>query len=360
MNRIKMFVQMKKSAIVLVNIGYWACYLILIGVILAMIYGTRESVEDSQIEGTFITIIFFALLPSILAFYSFYFFIFPRFNKQQNIFGSILMALSFALFAGYVGFFILNKMFEGQCLTGSGEGASDPFELTIFIAFIALISGIIALVIRGFITWFNEIKLKDELKQKNHEMEMALVKSQLDPHFLFNTINNIDVLIIKNAEEASDYLNKLSDIMRFMLFETKADEIMLSKEVEYINKYIELQKIRTSNSNYISFTLEGQVGGRVIAPMIFIPFIENAFKHTTNKKLENAISICILIKEESICLVCENKIDPNRKLLQESNGLGNELIMKRLNLIYPKQHLLEVENKDNLYSVHLTIYNGKV
>ncbi len=240
-------------------------------------------------------------------------------------------------------------------------------------SFIILVCGIIALVIKGFITWFGEIKLKEALKQKNHEMELALVKSQLDPHFLFNTINNIDVLILKNATKASNYLNKLSDIMRFMLFETKTDKILLSTEIEYIEKYIELQKIRTANSSYVSFSVTGAPDGKTIAPMVFIPFIENAFKHTTNKKLENAITINILIEKESIKLVSENKFDPNRNLQpaskprpadhrsdgparQGNNGLGNDLIQKRLKLIYPERHTLEIANQNGRYSVFLTIW----
>ena len=87
----------------------------------------------------------------------------------------------------------------------------------------------------------------------------------MDPHFLFNTINNIDVLILKNATKASNYLNKLSDIMRFMLFETKTDKILLSKEIEYIDKYIALQKIRTANSNYVNFRVKGIPNGKTIA-----------------------------------------------------------------------------------------------
>lgn len=227
-------------------------------------------------------------------------------------------------------------------------------------AFIALISGVIAMVMRGFITWFEEIKIKTELQQKNTEMEMALVKSQLDPHFLFNTINNIDVLIIKNAEKASNYLNQLSDIMRFMLYETKTDEIFLCKEIEYIKKYIELQKIRTTNLSYVNFNLAGISNHKIIAPMIFIPFIENAFKHNNNKKLENAISININIEEEKINFECINKFDSTRKPKEESNGLGNNLIQKRLNLIYPNRHTLKVKNENNLYSVSLTIENDKI
>ncbi len=145
--------------------------------------------------------------------------------------------------------------------------------------------------------------------------------------------------------------------MRFMLFETKTDKILLSKEIEYIEKYIELQKIRTSNLDYIHFLVTGIAGDKTIAPMVFIPFIENAFKHTTNKKLENAISIVIHIEKGAIKLVCENKYDSTVKVKEGDNGLGNELIKKRLQLIYPLNHKLEVINQNNLYVVYLTIHN---
>lgn len=238
------------------------------------------------------------------------------------------------------------------------NGRSTAIRTILFMAFIASIAGLAALILKGFITYVKEIKLKEELKQKNHETEMALIKSQLDPHFLFNTLNNIDVLILKDANEASNYLNKLSDILRFMLYETKIDAILLRKEIEYIEKYIELQKIRTANANYVSLQIIGNSANITIAPMIFIPFIENAFKHSSNKKIGNAITVQLHINEKNIIFVCENKFDPNRKLMQQSNGLGNDLIKKRLNLIYPEQHILELNKEINLYTVKLTIKNG--
>jgi len=238
------------------------------------------------------------------------------------------------------------------------HGRSTAVTVIVAMTLIGLVTGIVALVIRGFINWFNEKKLKEDLKEKNHEMEMTLIKSKIDPHLLFNTINNIDALIIKDAVEASNYLNKLSDIMRFMLYETMSEKIMLSQEIEYIEKYIALQKIRTANTNYIHFTVSGDVGNKSIAPMIFIPFIENAFKHTTNKKLENAITVNILITDKKVKMVCENKFDSKPKVRQINSGLGNELIQKRLQLIYADKHLLEINKNDELYSVHLTISNG--
>jgi LytS/YehU family sensor histidine kinase len=241
---------------------------------------------------------------------------------------------------------------------GGIHGRSTAIRTIMVMSFIASVTGIVALVIKGFITWVDEIKLKEELKWKNHETEMALVKAQLDPHFLFNTLNNIDVLILENAEVASNYLNKLSDILRFMLYETKTDTILLEKEIEYIEKYISLQKIRTSNPTYVNFQITGTPGDKTIAPMVFIQFIENAFKHTYNKKIDHAIDVQLFIENKTIRFVCKNKFDSKRKLNQESNGLGNELIQRRLNLIYPEKHTLELSNHCNLYTVNLTIQNG--
>jgi two-component system, LytTR family, sensor kinase len=257
--------------------------------------------------------------------------------------------------------YILHRYFieSGRIIdmdSGGKPGRSTAVIVITAMTLIGVICGIVALVIRGFITWFNEIKLKQMLKEKNLEMEMALIKSQLDPHLLFNTINNIDSLILKNAVAASDYLNKLSDIMRFVLYETTADKILLSQEIEYIGKYIALQKIRTSNETYVHLEVTGMIGSKRIAPMVFIPFIENAFKHTNNKKLENAITVSIIIKDETIQLICENKYD-SKSVKQTIGGLGNELVKKRLDLIYAGKHTLEVHSNDELYSVNLTIPN---
>ncbi|MGB4850296.1 MAG: sensor histidine kinase, partial [Saprospiraceae bacterium] len=241
---------------------------------------------------------------------------------------------------------------------GGKNGRSTAPQTIMVMTFIGALCGTVALVIKGFITWFNEIKLKQVLREKNYEMEMALVKSQLDPHLLFNTINNIDALILKDSVAASDYLNKLSDIMRFILYETKGDKISLAKEIEYIDKYIALQKIRTSNENYVHLEVTGSTGSKMIAPMVFIPFIENAFKHTGNKKLANAITIRITINDKTVQLMCENKLDPKATVKHTVGGLGNSLIKKRLDLIYAGLHTLEVHKTDDLYSVNLTIPHG--
>lgn len=345
---------MKRSVIILLHVGFWLCFFALILAMLGFYFRDEVDIEE-RLGVAFEVIWYFAFIPSVICFYSYYFYIFPKFLQQKKYLLTFASGAAIALIAGSIGYTGLYITNSEAC--GGEDGNQVLIGVIIAMSVIGIISGIVGMMIRGFITWFNEIKIKEELQQKNHEMELALVKSQLDPHFLFNTINNIDVLILKDAEEASNYLNKLSDIMRFMLFETKTDKILLSKEIEYIKKYIALQKIRTSNSNYINFTIEGTANGHLVAPMVFIPFIENAFKHTNNKKIENAINIHIQIEDDFVKMDCENKFDPNRKLKQENNGLGNDLIKKRLNLIYQEQHELLVHNQNDKYTVNLTINN---
>jgi len=350
---------MKRPLVILLHIGYWGLYLIAIAILLAFYYKDDPQL-DARFADLFPIIMTFAFFPCFFTFYFFYFLIFPKFLRERKYILAFTYGVLYSYGIAVLTYIIIATTFGEDCL-GQSSDEDDFVGITIFIAFEAFVSGIIALIIRGFLTWFQEIKLKETLKQKNQEMELALVKAQLDPHFLFNTINNIDVLILKNADQASDYLNKLSDIMRFMLYETKSDKILLAKEIEYIEKYIELQKIRTSNAHYVNFSVSGKLNGQTIAPMIFIPFIENAFKHTTNKKIKNAISIKIDIQKESIQFKCINKCDLNRKT-QDLNpgGLGNDLIQKRLNLIYPDQHKLDIFKNEISYNITLSINNEKL
>jgi len=331
---------------------------------LAVFYrSSSQSVDQTaRIKNAFESILLFAFSPSFITYFGCYFLIFPKYLQQKKTLLAIIYGILISIGASVIIYFLMRYLIEsGQLMDmdkGGIHGRSTAIRTIMVMSFIASVTGIVALVIKGFITWVDEIKLKEELKWKNHETEMALVKAQLDPHFLFNTLNNIDVLILENAEVASNYLNKLSDILRFMLYETKTDTILLEKEIEYIEKYISLQKIRTSNPTYVNLQITGTPGDKTIAPMVFIQFIENAFKHTSNKKIDHAIDVQLFIENKTIRFVCKNKFDSKRKLKQESNGLGNELIQRRLNLIYPEKHTLELSNHCNLYTVNLTIQNG--
>ena len=330
--------------------GFWLSNLMLLLLILGAL-SQGDVVEDSDASYFLKVAIGVVAIPALVSFYGFYYYLFPRYLEKRKLSLSIVSGVFVSALSALIGMVALYFLLD---LVYSCYQESNFIAIPIMVL-IGMIYGTIAVIIRGFITWYEELKVKEALLEKNHQMELALVKSQLDPHFLFNTINNIDILIVKDAEKASSYLNRLSGIMRFMLFETKAERIPLAKEIEYIEKYIELQRLRTANANYINYSLIGQTNGRNIAPMVFIPFIENACKHATNKKIEDAISIEISISPKQVELKCENKFDRHRKPQGKDHGLGNELIQKRLNLIYPTQHELSALKKDDVYSVHLII-----
>jgi LytS/YehU family sensor histidine kinase len=245
-------------------------------------------------------------------------------------------------------FEFLHLIFRGDFGGISLRGYIGGIVATIFI-------GGLGSLFRIIIDWFTNAQEKSELEKQNFKSELRLLRYQLNPHFLFNTLNNIDVLIQDEPEKASEFLKKLSEILRFMLYESNADKILLAKEIEYIRKYIDLQKIRTSNNNFVKFDISGDVSGKYIFPMIFIHFIENAFKYATNKKIENAVCIEFEIKDMRLLFHCKNHINQPVEKVNEQNGLGFSLIKQRLDLLYKDTYNLSVKEDGNWYIVKLEI-----
>ena len=342
---------MKKSAVVILHLGYWLFYLLLLVFLAFLILQLLPKGPVINLLSVLPFLMPFAIVPGLLSFYAFYTFLFSRFFCEKKI----ILLVFYGLFVSGLSSIVGMLMLAVLASFGFGAGVFGAVPLLLLMTINACVNGLIGLVLRGFVTSFGDIKLKEDLSRKNIEMELALIKLQLNPHFLFNTINNIDVLIEKDAAKASSYLKKLSDIMRFMLYETKAENTPLSKEIEYVEKYIELQKIRTSNLNYVKFVVEGDSSGLTIAPMLFMPFIENAFKYAENKKIDNAIEVKIIIGNEFIQFICENYYSNNCQSLMESCGLGNQLIEKRLALLYPMKHKLDITSLNNIYKVKLVV-----
>lgn len=352
---------MRKIVVISLHASYWLLYLLLMLLILVCLYIGSNLKKEPFFSNFRFELFFlaFAVLPAVLGFYSFYTILFDRFLIRRKIlllfvFGGLTALVSSLISALAIS--ILHSFRIGPGVFNDGFSASIP--IIIVIAIIAMLNGAIGLIMKGFIRWYEELKLKEELTRKNFEMELALVKSQISPHFLFNTLNNIDVLITKNAEKASSYLNQLSDIMRFMLYETKTEKILLSKELAYVQKYIELQKIRTANPDFVCFSVEGETTYDYIAPMVLIPFVENAFKHAANVRNGNVIQIKVWVKKGAIGFECENKFQESIEK-SEHGGLGNELIKKRLELLYADRHRLEIIKKDDIYKVKLLIYRNE-
>jgi len=208
---------------------------------------------------------------------------------------------------------------------------------------------------RACVEWFKDRTIRNELEKDRETSRLELLKSKIDPHFLFNNLNNIDVFIQEDPQRASEYLKKLSDILRFMLYEANIEKIPLASEIDYINKYIDLQKIRTSNVNFVKFEINGNASNKRIAPMILIHFIENAFKYATNKKIEEAVVVRIDISEKRMTFLCKNHISSTYSSGQVRKGLGIQLLSQKLELLYKKDYKLITMEENNWYIVTLDI-----
>lgn len=299
-----------------------------------------------------------AAIPAVAGFYTSYTLLFSEYLNRKRIPYLFVAGFAISCVCSLIGIITLPFIYGPNLdagaplmMTNDGRNLSSVALIPIN----AFINGLAGLMMKGFITWYDGLKQKEEMDKKNFQMELAMVKSQFNPHFLFNTINNIDVLINKDPATASSYLNQLSDIMRFMLYETKTEQILLEKELTYISRYIDLQKIRTANTDYVHYSVEGNPDGVSIAPMLFIPFIENAFKHAINAKTGNVIRIAIHINVDGVLFECANSYNTETKEKPEYGGLGNELIQKRLALLYPGMHKLEINDSNHIYQVKLAI-----
>lgn len=340
---------MNRSIIALLHAGYWLLYWFLF----TFLYFISRATTQSLFDEDWAIVLLLTSLTGFVSFYAFYSWLVPRYLTQKR-----LQAFAgYGLLVCFVTGLLTTQVIAGTVYTIASIFPEIDSQLALLLMFtgLAVVNGILATIIRGFITWYADIRIREALLNKNLQTELALLKAQINPHFLFNTLNNIDILIERDAPTASKYLNKLSDMLRFILYETQADTIPLTKELEYIEKYIELQKIRTTNGAYVQLEIVGQDRQHAIAPMLFIPYIENAFKYATNKKVVNAIEVRIRIEEKQVCFWCSNAFDSNKAIDPMSNGLGNRLLKQRLDLLYKDRYILDIQTSSNRYSVDLRL-----
>jgi len=193
-------------------------------------------------------------------------------------------------------------------------------------------------------------------EQKKINAELSFLKAQINPHFLFNTLNSIySTAITENAKNTSTAVVKLSALLRYITSVTDKQFVPLSKELAYIGNYIDLQKNRFQDTIQLTYTVEGEITDQQIVPLVLIAFIENAFKHGVNPEEESFIHISIAVKEATLTFnIRNNKVNQTQEP-ELSSGLGIDNTKKRLQLIYPNKHLLQIDNTAKQFAVSLTI-----
>lgn len=194
-----------------------------------------------------------------------------------------------------------------------------------------------------------------QAEQEKLNAELSYLKAQINPHFLFNTLNTIYALAIEKSDKTAVAVVKLSEMMRYILTESEKDYTLLENELSYIDNYVLLQQIRFGESVRLSYHIEGDVSGKKIAPLLLIPFIENAFKYGINAETDSKIKISIKTNASILNMEVENKKVLVQQNSNESSGIGIGNTKSRLRLLYPGRHLLSINEDTNLFSVKLEL-----
>jgi two-component system, LytTR family, sensor kinase len=290
-------------------------------------------------------------------FYIFYLFLVPSLLEKGRYSSFALFSTLFVLILIPGGTMFLDHL--SSSLAGLNNPSPDGSAVDKILfpwmggIFGTIICGGLGTFYRFGVDWFNNLQLKKELENKNLQSELKILKSKLNPHLLFNTLNNIDSLIQTNPEQASVALTKLSDLLRYVVYETEKEKVPIQKEIENLQKYIDLEKIRLMHPESALFTSKVKKD-ITIPPMLFFPFIENAFKHSNLNLPAQRLKISLTEEKGKILFNCVNTM--NDKIQKnDAHGLGLELAKKRLNLLYPDKHTITLAQVDNEFHVTLEI-----
>ena len=217
---------------------------------------------------------------------------------------------------------------------------------------IALLVNLMAVFIAISIRY---VMRQSEKKQKEVEAELAWLKNQINPHFLFNTLNNISSLTQIDADKAQDTVMQLSDLLRYAMYETNKPKVPLEGEVEFMRNYIELMKLRCNEMTKVGFETSIENREALVAPLIFISLVENAFKHGANSNAPATIDISLTQKDDTLVFNCDNTNNPKPTKDRSGSGIGLENTRRRLDLLYPGRYTWEQSLENDIYHIRITL-----
>jgi sensor histidine kinase YesM len=333
------------------NITYLHIFIWFFAVFANIPYSGIKSGMGTQQIVTYI----FGFLYLMITFYLFYLLFVPLFLNRKKL-GSFLifslLAVMIMPFFGYMILFLIRACFEGtfeNFLRGYG------FRTHMSGFFPVLTAAVFGSFFRVIINWFNSMNLNIEIDRQRLSAELNLLKSKLNPHFLFNTLNNIDSYIQSDPDKASLSLIRLSEMMRYLTYETSSDFVELEKEVDYIRNFIELYRMRIKSPDDISFNSSGDMK-TLVSPALFIPLVENAFKFGRFRDIKPSLEINLSSEKGIIVFEISNYFDKDTGINPDGHsGMGIANLKKRLGLVYPEKHHLTISDDNQQFRVNLTI-----
>jgi len=275
-----------------------------------------------------------------------HFYIFERYLDKKRYYTYALILIGFVLIGGELFQLYFSRIYVEEYSNSHFNTYGNVFG-------IIFISTSLKLIKR----WIRQNIELEAIKAKHFETELKLLKSQINPHFFFNTLNNLYSLSLEKSEEVPGVILKLSDLMRYLLDSAKKKEVPLIKEYDFINNYLSLEKLRYSKRCDIKMNIEGDMSGKVIAPMLLIPFVENSFKHGVSSTVSDSyVQVILNIEQNDLNFSVENsKPEKPEDVNNSSSQMGLKNVRRRLELLYPQRHKLDISETKDMFKITLEI-----
>ena len=307
---------------------------------------------------------YYRLFLNIGIFYLNYSFLVPRLLLNKKIGQYAFVSIAFIVFFIFMYQNILPSISLGSSFSNQNElmylkngrnaiEFKNSFFAGLIQAIVVFLIFAISLSIKLSIEWYKNEKIKNLIKTQKINAELSFLKTQLNPHFLFNTLNSIYSLANKKSDDTTEAIITLSELMKYMIYETNKEFVALQNEIDYIKNFISLQNLRLKDSSGVRFNVRGKLDYN-IEPLLLISFIENAFKFGTDYTGKTDITIEIKVENDILGLKVSNYISLKEKN-NLSSGVGIENIKSRLNILYPNSHTLNIEESDKLFKVELLL-----
>lgn len=333
-----------------INVGFW----LLIVIIVSYIFYKDGKYENAGYLKHFLQILMGFTLIIIPVIYANTLVLIPRLLAKRRyglyIFIVILIAIVWAPVSFYMDDY-LDVTFFGHTAEANKAKRSPFPEGHFLMLMLTFLSTVVNLSYR----WFFQLNKIMQLENEQLNTELMLLKNQINPHFFFNTLHNLYSLSLGKSEEAPNVILKLSDMMRYTIYDCKEKRVQLSQEIEYLENYISLQQIRLYERGTIEFDTGIENETITVAPLLLIVFLENAFKHGLETLTENAyIRICLKANKDTLQFTLENNYDEEERNGQRG-GVGLENAKRRLELLYGAKHQLKMSDENEVFTVDLTI-----
>jgi two-component system LytT family sensor kinase len=341
---------MKNKRPFIVHLVFW----MLIGLVLVLdVFFNRKSLSLYEIG----IVYGYSGLINISIFYVNYTLLIPLLVREQKRYGLYMLSILLLIILMCIIKTIVASLNPEIILASeSGSGALQYSSIARYAGGALFFSGffvVVSCLLRFAIDWFGNERVQRGLESERKEMELQFLKSQLNPHFLFNSLNNIYSLAYQKSDKTADAILKLSEIMRYMIYESNDSWVSLNKEIEYLQSFIELQKLRFKDGAAVEFTMNGEIDNQQIVPLILISFVENAFKHGIANDPKNPIKINIIANQKILHFSITNKKNTYNK--DEMGGVGLNNVERRLQLLYPERYKLNIVNSATHYTSELML-----